>query len=278
MNFINKFFFKLVSKNIKFKNKYLDQSCYIIGNGQSIKYLDLSKFSKKKTLTCSWMYLHKDYNKLDKVADIHFHPGIYSPVWKNPYSKKFEFNDKCKKFLYYSGRFEERVNLFTSVYHYPFLFKKKNIYYLHHFGKKDFEYNKIDPSKEFSLLFGSLFSMLGLAAYMGFSKIYLIGMDYLYDNPKNGHFYEYGVNKEDADVNNLYLERVEKILKFFSLNLNMKIFILSSLKFESKLLKNFSYEDNFKTNLKYKENFEIVKKNNLKGLSELPFQYSIYDN
>ena len=48
MNFINKFFFKLVSKNIKFKNKYLDQSCYIIGNGQSIKYLDLSKFSKKK--------------------------------------------------------------------------------------------------------------------------------------------------------------------------------------------------------------------------------------
>ena len=91
-------------------------------------------------------------------------------------------------------------------------------------------------------------------------------------------YYEYVVNKEDADVNNLYLERVEKILKFFSLNLNMKIFILSSLKFESKLLKNFSYEDNFKTNLKYKENFEIVKKKNLKGLSELPFQYSIYDN
>ena len=80
---------------------------------------------------------------------------------------------------------------------------------------------------------------------------------------KNDHFYEYGVNKEDADVNNLYLERVEKILKFFSLNLNMKIFILSSLKFESKL-KNFSYEDNFKTNLKYKENFEIVKKKTLR--------------
>ena len=79
--------------------------------------------------------------------------------------------------------------------------------------------------------------MLGLAAYMGFSKIYLIGMDYLYDNPKKWSFYEYGVNKEDADVNNLYLERVEKILKFFSLNLNMKIFILSSLKFKSKIIK-----------------------------------------
>ena len=103
MMIINKIFLKLVSKNIEFKNKFLDQSCYIIGNGQSIKYLDLEKFSKKKTLTCGWMYLHKDYNKLDTVADIHFHPGIFSPIWKNPYSKKIEFNDKCKKFLNNSG-------------------------------------------------------------------------------------------------------------------------------------------------------------------------------
>ena len=39
------------------------------------------------------MYLHKDYNKLDTLADIHFHPGIFSPIWKNPYSKKIEYND-----------------------------------------------------------------------------------------------------------------------------------------------------------------------------------------
>ena len=50
MMIINKIFLKLVSKNIEFKNKFLDQSCYIIGNGQSIKYLDLEKFSKKKHL------------------------------------------------------------------------------------------------------------------------------------------------------------------------------------------------------------------------------------
>ena len=48
MMIINKIFLKLVSKNIDFDNKFLDQSCYIIGNGQSIKYLDLEKFSKKK--------------------------------------------------------------------------------------------------------------------------------------------------------------------------------------------------------------------------------------
>ena len=71
---------------------------------------------------------------------------------------------------------------------------------------------------------------------------------------------------------------MNKIFKYFSLNLSKEIFILSSSKFESKLIKNFSYEENFKTNLKYKENFEIVKRDNLKELSNLPFHYKIYNN
>ena len=278
MLLINKFFSNLVSKNIKFKDKYINQSCYIIGNGQSLKYFDLKKFSKNKKLTCGWMYLHKDYKKLDVVADIHFHPGIFSPIWKNPYSKKLELNKKCKNFLNKSGRLNGKVDLFTSVYHYPFLSSKKNIYYLHNFGINEFQPSKVDPSKEFSLLFGSLFSMLGLATYMGFSKFYLVGMDYLYSNPKNGHFYEYGINKQNADVRGTYLKRVNKVLKFFSLKFNKKIFIISSSKFNSKIIKNVSYEKKFKSKLKYNENFKIIKKNNLKGLSNVPFKYKIYNN
>ncbi len=278
MLFINKFFSNLVSKNIKFKDKYINQSCYIIGNGQSIKYFDLKKFSKNKTLTCGWMFLHKDYKNLDVIADIHFHPGIFSPVWKNPYTKKIELNKNCRNFLNKSGRLKGDVNLFTSVYHYPFLHSIKNIYYLHHFGIKDFKPNKIDPSKEFSLLFGSLFSMLGLATYMGFSKFYLIGMDYLYSNPKNGHFYEYGINKQGADVKGTYLKRVNKVIKFFSHQFKKKIYIISSTKFKSELIKNISYEKQFNSRLKYKENFDIIKMKNLKDLSNVPFKYKIFNN
>ena len=119
MLFINKFFSNLVSKNIKFKDKYINQSCYIIGNGQSIKYFDLKKFSKNKTLTCGWMFLHKDYKNLDVIADIHFHPGIFSVGIHT--QKKIELNKNCRNFLNKSGRLKGDVNLFTSVYHYPFL-------------------------------------------------------------------------------------------------------------------------------------------------------------
>ena len=86
--------------------------------------------------------------------------------------------------MYYSGRFEERVNLFTWL-SLSFLFKKKYLL-SSSFWKKDFEYNKIDPSKEFSLLFGVILNARFSSLY-GFSKIYILGIDYLCDNPKNGH-------------------------------------------------------------------------------------------
>ena len=35
----------ILSKNIKFKNKHKGEECYIFGNGSSIKYFELSKFS-----------------------------------------------------------------------------------------------------------------------------------------------------------------------------------------------------------------------------------------
>ena len=58
------------------------------------------------------------------------------------------------------------------IYSPPFIiipfYPQKNIYYLHNFGINEFQPSKVDPSKEFSLLFGSLFSMLGLATYMVF--------------------------------------------------------------------------------------------------------------
>tara|TARA_B100000242_G_scaffold288249_2_gene256185 strand:- start:403 stop:1245 length:843 start_codon:yes stop_codon:yes gene_type:complete len=278
MPFINNFFFNLVSKNIRFKDKYKNQSCYIIGNGQSIKFFDLKKFSKKKTLTCSWMYLHNDYKHLDVVADLHFHPGIFAPIWKNPYSKKFELNHKCRNFLRKTGRLNGNIELFTSAYHFPFIFRKKKINYLHHFGIKEFLPTKIDPSKEFSLLYGSLFSLIGLANYMGFSKFYLIGMDYLYINPKNGHFYEFGINNQNANIKNLYLRRVKKLFKFVSKNLNKKIIIIGTQKSKSKLAENISYEKKFKSKLDYKENFQIINKKKLDGLSNITFEYNIYQN
>ena len=146
------------------------------------------------------------------------------------------------------------------------------IHYLHHFGIKDFKPNKIDPSKEFSLLFGSLFSMLGLATYMGFSKFYLIGMDYLYSNPKNGHFYEYGKRPLNNKVSDIY---AEKPLLAINEYVNLRTVTIND-DFKGDLVEAISYRALMGRKLNYKENNEIIETSELLALDKPNMNYRIF--
>ena len=39
--------------------------------------------------------------------------------------------------------------------------------------------------------FGTIFSMMNIAIYMGFSELYIIGADYTYNPSRQHHFYDY---------------------------------------------------------------------------------------
>ena len=79
---------RIIKKNIRFKDIYKNQECYVIGNGSSIKRYDLNLFSNKNVITCNWMILHKDFKKLNNVvAYIESSPFCFAPYKKNPYSR-----------------------------------------------------------------------------------------------------------------------------------------------------------------------------------------------
>ena len=267
---------KIISKNEELNNIYNGKTCYIFGNGFSLKFIDLKKFSNQKSFVCAWNYLHKDFNYLDVCADFHVHPGIFSPIWIHPYYKKLSFINKTNKFLIKSKRINERNRLFTSVANYPFLRKNKNIFYLHHFNQRDMNLEKIDPSKEYSLMFGSFFSMLGIAAYMGFKNIILVGMDYLSTQPRYGHFYEYGIRVEVQDMS-AYIEKVKKIVSFFKKKQNIDIKFLQTNFSKCNFLENVNYEKYFNTKEHYKENNIIISESNLNSLNQIEFEYNIYE-
>ena len=53
----------ILGKNKKFKNIHEGESCYIFGNGISLKDMDLKKFSDKTSIGCGYLFLHNDiYN------------------------------------------------------------------------------------------------------------------------------------------------------------------------------------------------------------------------
>ena len=105
---------------------------------------------------------------------------------------------------------------------------KPNVYYMHDFGDKSLSIKNFDLTKCFSLMSSALYSMIGITKYLGFKKIVLIGMDYLYDQPFYGHFYETNKNlpinieessfKEKRKKDIIFFDEVKKEIELISLN------------------------------------------------------------
>ena len=66
--FFLKYFWNLhigkIKKNIRFKNIHKDQTCYIIGNGASLKYHDISKLPKRKTIATTFSLFDTRISKI----------------------------------------------------------------------------------------------------------------------------------------------------------------------------------------------------------------------
>ena len=192
MTFINKILRllsnKTLSKNKRFKNLHSGESCYIFGNGASLKYLDLRKFNDRISIGCNSLFFHSDIHELNLKYYYMGHPFLFYKYWKNHYKNKYQKN--LIGSLYQKKiQFGSRIEYFVSLSNY-FGIKGKNINYLHHFDHRFSDFESVDLSCSFSTMDGALDGMLGMAIYMGFKDIILVGCDYLNSPVKPGHFYE----------------------------------------------------------------------------------------
>lgn len=273
---------QILKKNKNLKNNFYGQECYIFGNGLSIKNYDLKEFNNKFSFTCGWLFLHKDYSNLNVIVDVEVHPGIFFPFWKNHYRKKFEYNIPNYIFRK-NNRLKKSKMFFTSLTNMPALLNYKNNYYIYHFGKKKFDHNFMDPSGTFSLMENSLYSMIGIASYMGFKKIFLIGMDYLLEESVAGHFYENYKKTETLNLGKIdhkqYLrDRAVEEKKYFFDTFQKKIeFVLIKTEDSSgSFLDNVKYSSFFGTEEKKYKNIDIVSDANLHLLNKSRLNYQIY--
>ena len=132
---INEILYKLsinlLNRNSKFHNIHRGESCYIIGNGSSIKYFDLEQFDDRVSIGCGQLFLHNDYSKLDVRYYYTGHPFFYYPFWTNQYLKKFERNKIgaiCRENIMRNNQTEYFVSLSNF-----FGIRGNNIYYVYHF-------------------------------------------------------------------------------------------------------------------------------------------------
>lgn len=236
--------------NKSLENKYSGERCFIIGNGGSIKQLDLLKLKDEYTFSINLFTKHE---KLDQI-----NPKFYCDI------EPFDLMSKTytKDCLYHPDNYYPQIeeafkNLDTTMFfHYgckPFfekkgLFKNKSVHYLK--GSTSFLQNEkyslkncSDISRPFSFMDGSIYNAICCCAYMGFKELYLIGFDadYILKNSES-HFYKEpeiiyaeGVKRYDWSVPetesnktlalHLYnhLEKLEVVKKYFETK-EVKIF------------------------------------------------------
>ncbi len=173
------------------KNRYKNKRCFIIGNGPSLTIEDLNKLTGEYTFASNRIF--SLYNKTD------WRPTFYAIqdelVLQSIKAKlKTIINNSTIGFVSMKQFKECEKELINSKNHvwFPIRFAppKKNIYRFSN-----------DVSKEVYEGLTITYSCIQLAVYMGFSEIYLLGVDHNYaieiDNDGN-------IIKKDSSVKNYF--------------------------------------------------------------------------
>lgn len=248
----------LLLRNRQFENRHAGQSCYVFGNGASLKEMDLSSFSDRVSIGCNSLFLHKDFDKLDcryysLPAPFLFHRyRKYYGSWQRNYIGDLY----RKKVITYPS-----VSFFTSLSNWVGL-RADNLYYTHHFGSRAWDFDRIRLDERFSFMQGGMYAMVGLAFCMGFASVTLVGCDYAFSPRFGSHFFEKGlgekIENEEAPYGGNFFNECMKLM-------DLSIIVPDGVR--SELMPCLDYSAHAGKSLFYRENVEIVSQRDLDFLA-----------
>lgn len=184
-------------KLASYKDKHLGDSCFLIGNGPSLSAADLDLLAGRKSIACNMVY--RVFGKTTWRPDYHC---VTESAYAKKYAQEFAENIQTPFFTTRSCKRTMPVvpketvfvdNLTTDEY-----YVRGNLldYYVTPFASV-------------------MVFMLELAIYMGFKRIYLLGVDNTNSLKAGGHFTKGYESNEIIDIN---IKRVEAQLKTAGLN------------------------------------------------------------
>lgn len=248
----------------RFNHRHEGETCYIFGDGPSIKWFDFSEFGNHPAICCGMIPFHKDFDKLDVRYIALVEPWLFVPKLFQPKIlhclRQVAAEYKCR----IAGLSDKEF--FVSLSN-RFSLSGKNINYV--YRNLPNPRNAIDKQlNQFDCFGGSFHASLSLAYYMGFKKIYLVGFDAWTIQPaRTLRWYELG-DGEYFDPTNFALEYL-KVLKP-----EIDIYTISK-DGESCNVKNISYASYTGKQPEYKENYELLSEHMLNTLGTC-HEYKIF--
>jgi hypothetical protein len=248
----------------KFNNIHEGETCYIFGDGPSIKWFDLNEFRDHPAICCGMIPFHKDFAKLNAKYYVLIEPWLFvskilQPKILHDLRQIAAEYKKCIDILRDKEIFINLSNIFSMSganinYVYQKLPKPRN--------RTDQLVNQLD------CFGGSFHASLTLAYYLGFKKIYLVGFDAWTIQPARAlHWYELG-DGEFFNTTNFaseFLELLKSTIDIYTISKDG----------QSCNVKNISYETYTRKTPAYKENHELLSERSLHVLATYP-KYKIF--
>ena len=244
---------KKLDEIFKFKDKELGKSCYIFGDGPSIKWFDLRNFSDRDVITLSAIPLHRDSHFLNikyclLTETWYFYRYFLNPSWSNRKLKLWK-NEIKKHYIKYFLE-NTNINCFVSLTSFPVL-RNKNINYIYRElpDKSCPFYNEL-RLENLHTLSGSFVNAIILATFMGYKDIILVGCDYTHSETRSLHWYERGegVATPMVDYNSKFLSVINKYVNIDTI----------TLKGRGNVLPGIEYQDYTGSQPSFKENYQLM--------------------
>lgn len=241
-------------------------SCYLFGDGPSLKYFCLKEFAAYPAMLSGQLYMHKNFSYLNTQSIINIEPWYFCPrIFQSQYLLDH------REIMLYQKKFikeNQNINFFLNLTNY-FSIHGKNVTFLHRLLiSDDWFFNRI--SSMLDPFGGSFTAQIILAYLLGYKKVYLIGFDsWVLNKSSSNRWYEFGLG--DIYPNRDY---AEKFLKEMSEELDMVV--ISVNKNEHPVLRTETYESHTDKKPSYKENFDLLSSNALELLNSDP-KHKIYN-
>ena len=198
----------LIKTNINLKNKHKGEKCFILGSGPSINDEDLKPLKNEIVFALNNFYVHDDFfeimrgevEKYYMTAPIH--PPQTETEWKDWFSDMEQHMPKNVNLIF--GISNQNNNIKSILSHHNLFVNFKKYWYYAGININDY-YNYKPRDIDITRMTWiadtiSIYSII-VAIYMGFSEIYLLGMDhnYICNNKSNYRFYKDGIHQNDED-------------------------------------------------------------------------------
>ncbi len=263
---IRKLFQFVLRKNLDIKNTHAGDTCYLICDGGSLKYFDLSKFGDYKSLVSSAVPLHKEFQFLDPLYYVQPEPFLYWPSVRKGRFVSLAARRKLQQ-IYSPFRLNSLgTSSILSLTNWPFTFSSQSLYFMDDFYDKELSDHFI--TKQVDGFSGTLSTMISYAIYMGFTRAYLIGCDYTQVPSKSGHWYETGIDVETDQSNYLkeFLTLASEEIELITVTPNSTI--------KGLYIKHITYSELTGCQPMFRENYELMDEENLRIL-RMQSQYKV---